>query len=229
MNSIAAEPSAPVSSCGCQKAVSAKFARRATAAGSSLAASPVTAIVSATPRLVRHALRCRRRSRCRHRAFGHHRHHGDATLLHSAHRPTAAAAGATDPPGRDLDEGVARKLVHRSPLHPRFVALPERTDGPEIRRERRKVSAGGEQAQRARRCERGEEIEAPVVHRGQELRRAGLDRSALGVLHGDAERLARSGRQPVAEGRELDRELLVLPRHLERGALGDELVVGHQG
>ena len=66
------------------------------------------------------------------------------------------------------------------------------------------------------------------MHRCQELRRAGLDRTPRGVLDGDAEGLARTGDQAIAEGGELDFELLVAPRHVERRSLGDQLVIGDQ-
>ena len=108
----------------------------------------------------------------RHRPLGDHRHGGDAALLHPAHRPAAAAAGPADPPGRDLDEGVARERVHRIPLHPRLVAVPERTDGAEVGRERReschrsgrgRADAAPRTARRGRGCGRASTPGAPPL------------------------------------------------------------------
>ena len=54
---------------------------------------------------------------------------------------------------------------------------------------------------------RREDVEAPVVHVAEELRRAGFDRLSGGRLHRDAPRLAGPGADLVPERRELQLQL----------------------
>ncbi len=68
-----------------------------------------------------------------------------------------------------------------------------------------------------------------VVHVGEQLRRPGVDGRLVVAAHGDPEALRRAGSQGVAEARELELELAVVPRHVDRGGLAHELVVAQHG
>ncbi len=174
-------------------------------------------------RLVRDRLcggsRLRRRSRGgRHhqRSFGHH--------------PSAPEAHprSADTVGIDRDEGVRRRGLDLRERPPVLLVLPDAAAGAE----RRLQAAAEAEARVERRGERhgegAQRVEAAVVHRGDQLGRAGAERAAEVILDADREALAAARAQLVAEGREVDHEPLVVPGHGERGAPGDELVVGDQ-
>ena len=74
-----------------------------------------------------------------------------------------------------------------------------------------------------------EDVEAAVVHVGQQLGRAGVDRGLPSAPRTVTRKVSRlPGPQPVAEGRELDLQLAVVPGHEDRRGLLHELVVADQ-
>ena len=74
---------------------------------------------------------------------------------------------------------------------------------------------------------RREDVEAPVVHVREELGRLRERMLSRRALHGDAPRLGLAGPQAVAERRERDLQLPVVPRHEDGLRLLEELVVAH--
>ena len=72
---------------------------------------------------------------------------------------------------------------------------------------------------------RGEKVEAPVVHVGQELGRALFRRLPRRRLDRDAPGLAAAGRELVAERSEGYPQLLAVPRDEDRGLFAHELMV----
>ncbi len=75
---------------------------------------------------------------------------------------------------------------------------------------------------------RGEEIEAPVVHIGQELGGALDGGLAIRRPDRDLPRLPAAGNKLVAERRERQRQFLIVPRHENIGVFTDELMVPEQ-
>ncbi len=76
---------------------------------------------------------------------------------------------------------------------------------------------------------RGEEIEAPIVHVSQELGGALDGGLAVRGLDRDPPCLPASGNELVAEGREGQSQLFVVPRDEDAGRFADELMVPEQG
>ncbi len=223
VNSTAAEPSAPVRRCGCQKAVSEKFERRGTAA------SWPASVSLFLGRLVLPGLLDRARhvhygalflGQARRRGHPLGPHPADDAPDHAAPDPRAADAVAAEvhepggPEGRkagDLD--------------------PARILGEGLGREaERGVPGGGSRARRikahhVRRMMRSEKVEAPVVHVGQELGGALERRLPAGQPDRDAPGFLAARRQLVPERGERQLELLVVPGHEHARFLGHELVI----
>ncbi len=158
---------------------------------------------------------------------GVHRHAlGDHRRAHAAPHSEPAPAGPrpTDAVPVELLQAVRQERGGRRgrveaadhPLGLRRAerrARPRRSDARRVERE-----DGG-------RLVRREDVEAPVVHVAEQLCRAGFDRLSGGRLHRDPPRLARPGTDPVAERRELQLQLLVVPRDEDRRRLAHPLVI----
>ena len=209
MNSIDAEPSAPVSSCGCQNAVSAKLLRSATGAcgrrrrprrrrppGLRSCRRRILPLVDFAP------LRRRRRRRGpaarRHRRHRHARRRRPSASGASARR---AAPGPADAVAVEIStKASAGERVHRHRLRP----LSSRTQsGPAAPRF---ADSGGNQAPVGKRPSGRGAANGAKTSRlrsyidAEQLRRARLDGPARGVLDGDAPGLLRT-RASACRGR----------------------------
>ncbi len=225
-NSIVAVPSAPVEQVrlpeGRLGEIRPQLRARGLAGRGSRRRLPGLALGLLAPRHLVHAgLSGHGWHRCL-RALGHDRaqHAADDPAEDPAapSRPADAVAAEREERGR-LEGRIAGELRPAPFFFEQSLGLAE--PGLPLKR----AHPVGIESQQARRVVRCEQVQAPVVHVGQELGRAFLGRRPLGRLDRDAPGLAAARGELVAEGREREPELLVVPRHEDRGLAAHELVI----
>ena len=148
---------------------------------------------------------------------------------HHLHRPADPHAGPADAVAGEEDQLIAAQPGIVRQLVPAVLSRPDLAAGAEVGLHRSGSAAHRVESRHLGRLVGGEEIQAAVVHVGQQLGGAAGQRLLAGAAHRHPPGLAVARAQAVAEGGERDLQPAIVPGHVDRLGEPQQLVVAQRG